>query len=70
MNERKTASMLQRVPVILAVTAASYGLQLPPSVARLGHQGLSGATAASQPLAAPGNAQGQGNASVRQSGNA
>lgn len=29
MNERKTASMLQRLPVILAVTAASYGLQLP-----------------------------------------
>jgi len=28
MNERKTMSMLQRVPVILAVTAASYGLPL------------------------------------------
>lgn len=28
MNERKTPSMLQRVPVILAVTAASYGLPL------------------------------------------
>ncbi len=28
MNERKTLSMLQRVPVILAVTAASYGLPL------------------------------------------
>jgi hypothetical protein len=39
MNERKTASMLQRVPVILAVTAASYGLQLPPSVVRLQTQG-------------------------------
>ncbi|MBK0392965.1 hypothetical protein [Ramlibacter algicola] len=34
MNESKTSSMLQRVPVILAVTAASYGLQLPPSVQR------------------------------------
>jgi hypothetical protein len=34
MNEAKTSSMLQRVPVILAVTAASYGLQLPPSVQR------------------------------------
>ena len=34
MNERKTSSMLQRVPVILAVTAASYGLQLPAGVAR------------------------------------
>lgn len=28
MKERKTMSMLQRVPVILAVTAASYGLPL------------------------------------------
>jgi len=28
MNERRTTSILQRVPVILAVTAASYGLQL------------------------------------------
>lgn len=28
MNERKTFSMLQRVAVILAVTAASYGLPL------------------------------------------
>ena len=34
MNESKTSTMLQRVPVILAVTAASYGLQLPPSVQR------------------------------------
>jgi len=52
MTERKTSSMLQRVPVILAVTAASYGLQLPPSIARMGAQGMSGtATTASQPLA-------------------
>ncbi len=35
MNERRTASMLQRIPVILAVTAASYGLQLPLSAQRL-----------------------------------
>jgi hypothetical protein len=28
MNDNKTLSMLQRVPVILAVTAASYGLPL------------------------------------------
>jgi hypothetical protein len=28
MNERKTLSILHRVPVILAVTAASYGLPL------------------------------------------
>jgi hypothetical protein len=26
MNEQKTVSMLRRLPVILAVTAASYGL--------------------------------------------
>ena len=37
MNERKTLSMLQRVPVILAVTAASYGLQLPPAAQRTGN---------------------------------
>jgi hypothetical protein len=30
MNENRTTSMLQRVPVILAVTANSYGLQLKP----------------------------------------
>jgi hypothetical protein len=29
MNENRTASILQRLPVILAVTAASYGLTLP-----------------------------------------
>lgn len=28
MNETRTTSMLQRVPVILAVTANSYGLEL------------------------------------------
>ena len=27
MNETRTTSILQRVPMILAVTAASYGLQ-------------------------------------------
>lgn len=48
MNERKTTSMLQRIPVILAVTAASYGLQLPPSGAR-NQQGISGTAAVSQP---------------------
>lgn len=35
MNETtRTASMLQRVPVILAVTAASYGLHVPAQVMR------------------------------------
>lgn len=28
MSERRTTSMLQRLPLILAVTAASYGLPL------------------------------------------
>ena len=28
MNERRTTSILQRLPVILAVTAASYGLRM------------------------------------------
>lgn len=35
MSETKTLSILQRVPVILAVTAASYGLALQPRDARL-----------------------------------
>jgi hypothetical protein len=53
MQERKTISMLQRVPVILAVTAASYGLQLPPSVAgRAAGQGVSTKVATTQPLIA------------------
>lgn len=52
MNERKTSPMLQRVPVILAVTAASYGLQLPPHLAgRAGTQGATSTVAASQPVA-------------------
>jgi hypothetical protein len=29
MSDTRTTSILQRVPVILAVTAASYGLTLP-----------------------------------------
>ncbi|HSW18772.1 MAG TPA: hypothetical protein VLJ86_16245 [Ramlibacter sp.] len=33
-TETKTSSILQRVPIILAVTAASYGLQLPVQVLR------------------------------------
>lgn len=34
MNDPRTSSMLQRLTVILAVTAASYGLQVPVSGAR------------------------------------
>ena len=36
MNETRTTSILQRLPVILAVTAASYGLTLPAN-ARAGN---------------------------------
>jgi hypothetical protein len=39
MNESKTASMLQRVPVILAVTANSYGLPLQALAPRKAHPG-------------------------------
>ncbi|TFZ08709.1 hypothetical protein [Ramlibacter humi] len=55
MTERRTSSMLQRVPVILAVTAASYGLQLPPNLggrAAGNPQGVSNAAAVTQPLLA------------------
>lgn len=42
MRENSTHSMLQRVPVILAVTASSYGLEPRPGggkpLARAGHQ--------------------------------
>jgi len=39
MSENKTASMLRRVPVILAVTANSYGLSLQADGARRPHEG-------------------------------
>lgn len=42
MNERRTASMLQRLSVVLAVTAASYGLEVPPVAHRLASGGRSG----------------------------
>lgn len=62
MQERKTISMLQRVPVILAVTAASYGLQLPPSVAgRAAGQGMS-SKVITQPLLAATRPEGKRNA--------
>jgi len=48
MNERKTISMLPRVPVILAVTAASYGLPLQAQTAGPRNVGKS----ASRPVAA------------------
>lgn len=37
MNENKTLSILHRLPVVLAVTAASYGLNLSQAQAGAGH---------------------------------
>lgn len=37
MSDSRTASMLQRVPVILAVTAGSYGLAFPAEGTRGRH---------------------------------
>lgn len=51
MNDAKparTASILQRLPVILAVTAASYGLAFPAG-ARTGSPQLAATTQQSQP---------------------
>ncbi len=48
MNERRTMSMLQRVPVILAVTAASYGL---PVQAQSAAQRSAGKAVISRPAA-------------------
>jgi hypothetical protein len=42
MNDNKTLSMLQRIPMILAVTAASYGLPLHAQAAHA--RGASGQT--------------------------
>jgi hypothetical protein len=39
MNQNKTASILQRLPVILAVTAASYGLAQPQAPRNFGATG-------------------------------
>lgn len=44
MNEHRTTSILQRVPVILAVTAASYGLP-PQAQATRAPAGMSNAMA-------------------------
>lgn len=52
MNEQRTASMLQRIPVILAVTAASYGL--PAQAARTTPaQGVSNTAPAAHTANAP-----------------
>jgi hypothetical protein len=48
MNEHRTTSILQRVPAILAVTAASYGL---PSQAQASRCGTGRSTATGRFLA-------------------
>ena len=49
MNENRTASILQRLPVILAVTAASYGLTLPAHGRHANGQAAPAKAAHSQP---------------------
>ena len=49
MNDNKTLSILQRIPVVLAVTAASYGLS--PSQAQTVNGQASKANAAAHTLA-------------------
>jgi len=51
MNERRTTSMLQRLPLILAVTAASYGLPLQAAQAHA-QRGASAGKTMSRPAAA------------------
>lgn len=50
MKERRTTSILQRLPVILAVTAASYGLPLQAQAHA--QRGASSAKTMSRPAAA------------------
>ena len=45
MNENRTASILQRLPIIIAVTAASYGLAQPQPVRNAGSAGSQQAAA-------------------------
>lgn len=62
MSERRTISMLQRMPVILAVTAASYGLPLQAQSAAqrsAGKEPISHPAAASNPPAQHGRFAGQ-----------
>lgn len=50
MNEKKTVSILQRLPLVLAVTAASYGLTLPAG-ARTADAPLNAKSQQAQPAA-------------------
>jgi hypothetical protein len=57
MNDTRTASILQRVPVILAVTAASYGLPLDGRGGRARSAGKPSADAGAQRGQSAGGAQ-------------
>ena len=59
MSETRTASILQRVPVILAVTAASYGLPPNPAGKERTRHGAHGKRAATQKDAACGDRRGR-----------
>jgi hypothetical protein len=48
MNNHRTTSILQRLPVILAVTAASYGLQLQARAATSAHAPATGVAVSGQ----------------------
>jgi hypothetical protein len=51
MNERRTISILQRLPLILAVTATSYGLPL-QSAQAAAQRGASAGKSVAKPAAA------------------
>jgi hypothetical protein len=51
MNETKTTSILQRLPVILAVTAASYGLNVSQAQTPAGNQNQTKARTAAPSIA-------------------
>ncbi len=53
MNDTRTTSMLQRVPVILAVTAAAYGLQVPQQVQRWTSSATAQRSTSSDPVRLP-----------------
>ncbi len=64
MKEQKTTSILQRLPVILAVTAASYGLQVQAQPGR--SDSAAASTSASQDKVAPADMRADTHRLVRQ----
>jgi hypothetical protein len=51
MNPNKTLSILQRLPLVLAVTAASYGLNVSQAQTPAGHDSKPRTSAQTQTLA-------------------